>query len=98
MPTRAESNIGAVGAALSGLTLRGAFSTPPRRPGDQSAGPCGTAPRQREAYDWVDVGGGLLTYDGTQHTLVFQGDACIDEYAAAYLIDLKLPPADLLTA
>ena len=95
MPTRAESNIGAVGAALSGLTLRGAFSTPPRRP---ECWPCGTAPRQREVYDWVDVGGGLLTYDGTQHTLVFQGDASIDKYAAAYLIDLKLPPADLLTA
>ena len=46
----------------------------------------------------MDVGGGLLTYDGTQHTLVFQGDASIDKYAAAYLIDLKLPPADLLTA
>ena len=40
------------------------------------------------------LGGGLLTYDGTQHTVVFQGDACIAEYATAYLIDLKLPPPD----
>jgi hypothetical protein len=23
---------------------------------------------------------------------VFQGEACVDKYAAAYLIDLKLPP------
>ena len=40
------------------------------------------------------LGGALLTYDGTQHTVVFQGDACIDKYAAAYLIDLTLPPPD----
>jgi hypothetical protein len=38
------------------------------------------------------LGGALLTYDGTQHTVVFQGEACVDKYAAAYLIDLKLPP------
>ncbi len=39
-----------------------------------------------------ELGGGLLTFDGTQHTVVFQGDACVDKYAAAYLIDLTLPP------
>jgi pimeloyl-ACP methyl ester carboxylesterase len=38
--------------------------------------------------------GGLLTNNGTQHTVVFQGDSCVDQYAAAYLIDLKLPPPD----
>jgi pimeloyl-ACP methyl ester carboxylesterase/predicted small secreted protein len=38
------------------------------------------------------LNGGLLTYEGTQHTVVFQGDACVDGYATAYLIDLKLPP------
>jgi pimeloyl-ACP methyl ester carboxylesterase len=37
------------------------------------------------------LGGGLLTYDGTQHTVVFEGDACIDKYAANYLINLTLP-------
>ena len=34
----------------------------------------------------------LLTYNGTQHTVVFQGDHCVDGYAASYLIDLTLPP------
>lgn len=38
------------------------------------------------------LGGGLLTFDGTQHTVVFEGEACVDKYAAAYLIDLTLPP------
>ena len=38
------------------------------------------------------LGGGLLTYDGTQHTVVFEGDDCIDKYAANYLINLELPP------
>ena len=38
------------------------------------------------------LGGGLLTFDGTQHTVVFQGEDCVDKYAAAYLIDLTLPP------
>ncbi|MDX1891400.1 alpha/beta hydrolase [Mycolicibacterium sp. 050158] len=35
--------------------------------------------------------GGLLTFDGTQHTVVFQGDTCVDDAATTYLIDLKLP-------
>ena len=38
------------------------------------------------------LGGALLTFDGTQHTVVFQGEDCVDKYAAAYLIDLTLPP------
>ncbi|EHI13816.1 alpha/beta hydrolase [Mycolicibacterium thermoresistibile] len=37
------------------------------------------------------LGGTLVTYEGTQHTVVFQGDACIDEIATAYLIDGELP-------
>ncbi len=36
--------------------------------------------------------GGLITFEGTQHTVVFQGEACVDEMAAAYLIDGTLPP------
>lgn len=36
--------------------------------------------------------GSLLTYNGTQHTVVFQGDNCIDDYATAYLINGKTPP------
>ena len=38
------------------------------------------------------LGGALLTFNGTQHTVVFQGEQCVDDYAAAYLVDLKLPP------
>ena len=40
------------------------------------------------------LGGGLLTFDGTQHTVVFQGNPCVDQYASAYLLDGTLPPAD----
>ncbi len=38
------------------------------------------------------LGGGLLTFDGTQHTVVFQGNACVDKVAADYLIDGTMPP------
>ncbi|OBA78038.1 hydrolase [Mycobacterium sp. 1164966.3] len=37
--------------------------------------------------------GSLLTYEGTQHTVVFQGENCIDNYITAYLIDGTTPPA-----
>ncbi len=40
------------------------------------------------------LGGTLVTFEGTQHTVVFQGDACVDEIAAEYLIDLVVPPPD----
>lgn len=40
------------------------------------------------------LGGEVLTFDGTQHTVVFEGNPCVDKYAAAYLIDLTLPPPD----
>jgi pimeloyl-ACP methyl ester carboxylesterase len=35
----------------------------------------------------------LLTYDGTQHTVVFQGDGCIDNYVTAYLVSGSIPPS-----
>lgn len=38
------------------------------------------------------LGGTLVTFDGTQHTVVFQGNACIDDIAAKYLTDLTVPP------
>jgi pimeloyl-ACP methyl ester carboxylesterase len=41
-----------------------------------------------------ELGGRLLTFDGTQHTVVFQGNACVDDAAKKYLIDLTLPPPD----
>jgi pimeloyl-ACP methyl ester carboxylesterase len=41
-----------------------------------------------------ELGGGLLTYGGTQHTVTFEGDTCVDKYAVAYLTDLAMPPQD----
>lgn len=38
------------------------------------------------------LGGSLLTFDGTQHTVVFQGNACVDDIAAKYLTDIVVPP------
>ncbi|OMC39821.1 hydrolase [Mycobacterium sp. GA-1841] len=37
--------------------------------------------------------GTLVTFEGTQHTVVFQGNKCIDDIAATYLIDVTVPPA-----
>jgi pimeloyl-ACP methyl ester carboxylesterase len=38
------------------------------------------------------LGGTLLTFEGTQHTVVFQGDRCVDDIAAKYLVDVVVPP------
>ncbi|GAA2552956.1 alpha/beta hydrolase [Mycolicibacterium diernhoferi] len=38
------------------------------------------------------LGGTLLTYVGTQHTVVFQGNQCVDDISAKYVIDGILPP------
>jgi len=38
------------------------------------------------------LGGALLTYEGTQHTVVFQGNSCVDDIAARYLLDGATPP------
>ena len=38
------------------------------------------------------LGGSLLTFKGTQHTVAFQGEPCVDDYVSDYLVDLKLPP------
>ncbi|MGB5113187.1 MAG: alpha/beta hydrolase [Mycobacterium sp.] len=38
------------------------------------------------------LGGTLLTFEGTQHTVVFQGNACVDDISATYLIDGVVPP------
>ncbi|MGV9802027.1 alpha/beta hydrolase [Mycobacterium sp. NPDC003449] len=38
------------------------------------------------------LGGTLLTFDGTQHTVVFQGNKCVDDIAATYLVDVTVPP------
>ncbi|NLU82851.1 alpha/beta hydrolase [Rhodococcus sp. HNM0569] len=41
------------------------------------------------------LGGTLLTYDGTQHTVVLDGVACVDEAAARYLEDPAASPPEL---
>ena len=38
------------------------------------------------------LGAALLTFDGTQHTVVFQGNQCVDDVAAKYLVDMSVPP------
>lgn len=38
------------------------------------------------------LGGGLLTYEGNQHTVVFNGEECVDSIATDYLINGTLPP------
>jgi pimeloyl-ACP methyl ester carboxylesterase len=38
------------------------------------------------------LGGTLLTFEGTQHTVGFQGEGCVDDIAARYLIDVVVPP------
>ena len=40
------------------------------------------------------LGGTLVTFDGTQHTVVFQGNKCVDDIAAKYLVDVTVPPPD----
>jgi pimeloyl-ACP methyl ester carboxylesterase len=33
----------------------------------------------------------LITFDGTQHTAVFDGDACVDDAVVSYFVDRKAP-------
>ncbi|GAC1399768.1 MAG: alpha/beta hydrolase [Mycobacterium sp.] len=40
------------------------------------------------------LGGTLLTFEGTQHTVVFQGTSCVDDIATRYLLDVSVPPPD----
>ncbi len=41
------------------------------------------------------MGAGLITFDGTQHTVVFNGDACVDTAVVAFLIGGVTPPDGL---
>ncbi|MEI7716438.1 MAG: alpha/beta hydrolase [Mycobacterium sp.] len=41
------------------------------------------------------LGAPLITYDGTQHTAVFNGDACVDNAVVRYFDTLVAPPASL---
>jgi len=40
-----------------------------------------------------ELGGSLITHDGTQHTAVFNGDNCVDDAVVRYFVDLTLPQA-----
>jgi pimeloyl-ACP methyl ester carboxylesterase len=37
------------------------------------------------------LGGGLITYEATQHTVFLQGNPCVDDAGATYLVEQKLP-------
>lgn len=37
----------------------------------------------------------LITFEGTQHTVVFNGDACVDTAVVNFLVDLTVPPDGL---
>lgn len=37
--------------------------------------------------------GGLLTFEGTQHTAFLQNNVCVDTWGSGYLINTTLPPA-----
>jgi hypothetical protein len=37
----------------------------------------------------------LITFDGTQHTVVFNGNPCVDPAVVAFLIDSVAPPQNL---
>jgi hypothetical protein len=41
------------------------------------------------------MGASLITFDGTQHTVVFNGDACVDTATVAFFTGLQAPPAGL---
>lgn len=38
------------------------------------------------------LGGRLLTFRGTRHTVFLRGNSCVDDAGIRYLVDLKLPP------
>ena len=36
----------------------------------------------------------MITFEGTQHTVVFNGDPCVDSAVIAFLVDSTLPVPD----
>jgi pimeloyl-ACP methyl ester carboxylesterase len=41
------------------------------------------------------LGAPLITYDGTQHTVVFNGDQCVDSAVVDFFVDKVMPPLGL---
>jgi pimeloyl-ACP methyl ester carboxylesterase len=42
-----------------------------------------------------ELGGSLITFRGTQHTVAFSGEDCVDEPLVSYLVDLTVPEKGL---
>jgi pimeloyl-ACP methyl ester carboxylesterase len=42
-----------------------------------------------------EMGGSLITFDGTQHTVVFNGDECVDTAVVNFFVDSLAPPDGL---
>jgi pimeloyl-ACP methyl ester carboxylesterase len=42
-----------------------------------------------------ELGAALITFDGTQHTVVFNGDQCVDTAVVAFLVDATQPAPGL---
>lgn len=40
------------------------------------------------------LGGALVTFEGTQHTVVLDGEKCVDDTVTSYFIDLAVPETD----
>jgi hypothetical protein len=41
------------------------------------------------------LGGSLISFEGTQHTVVFNGSPCVDPAVVSFLVDSVQPPAGL---
>jgi hypothetical protein len=41
------------------------------------------------------LNGSLISYEGTQHTVAFNGEACVDEAVTRYFVDGTVPPRDV---
>ena len=41
------------------------------------------------------MGASLITFEGRQHTVVFNGDACVDTAVVRFLVDGVVPPNGL---
>ncbi|ALM16288.1 alpha/beta hydrolase [Mycobacteroides abscessus] len=41
------------------------------------------------------LGGSLISYEGTQHTVAFNGEACVDDVVTRYFVDGTVPPKDV---
>lgn len=42
-----------------------------------------------------ELGAPMITFDGTQHTVVFNGNQCVDTATVRYFLDLTPPPANV---